>query len=121
MFANPAVDVVQQLSSLFRRDAALQDLGVSFLVELPIDNGKGLSSVCEALGLYFVSGEHFTEKAVEVWCPPISLRVRLGHWFLINFRDNEDIRSQFWASLEGKGSALMPGVGGLVLTPSSSI
>jgi hypothetical protein len=66
---------------------------VPFLVELPIDNDKGLSSACEALGLYFVNGEHFTEETVEVWCPLISLRVRLSRWVLVDFHNHEDVRS----------------------------
>jgi hypothetical protein len=68
---------------------------VAFLVELPIDDGEGLSLVCEAPVLYFVSGEHFTAKAVEVQCPPISLRVGLGRWVLIDSCDHEDIGSRF--------------------------
>jgi hypothetical protein len=93
MSIDPAMDVFQQLPSLFSWDAVLQDLGVAFLIELPIDDGKGLSSTCEASGLYFVDGKHFMEKAVEVWCPPISLRVGLDHWVLVDFHNHEDVRS----------------------------
>jgi hypothetical protein len=66
---------------------------VAFLVELPIDNDKGLSLAGEASGLYFVGGEHFTEKVVEVRYPLISLRVRLDHWVLVDFHNHKDVGS----------------------------
>jgi hypothetical protein len=74
---------------------------VALLIELPIDNGEGLSSTCEVLDLCFVGGEYLVEEAVEVWCPPISLRVRVGRWVLVDFCEHEDIGSQFWVSPRG--------------------
>jgi hypothetical protein len=93
MPVDPTVDVFQQPCSLFGRDAVLQDFGMAFLVKLPIDNGKGLSLTCEVPRLYFVSGEHFMEKAAEVSCPLICLRVRLDRWVLVDFHNHEDIGS----------------------------
>jgi hypothetical protein len=74
---------------------------VALLIELPIDNGEGLSSMCKVLDLYFVGREYLMEEAVEVWCPPISLRVRVSRWVLIDFCEHEDIRSRFRVSPRG--------------------
>jgi hypothetical protein len=91
MSTDRTMDVFQQLPSLFGQDAALYDFGAAFLIKLPIDNGEGLSSVCEASGLYFVSEEYFMEEVVEVRYRPISLRARLGRSVLVDFHDQEDV------------------------------
>jgi hypothetical protein len=93
MSTDRAMDVFQQLPSLFGRATTLYDFGAAFLIKLPIDNGEGLSLVCEVSGLYFVSGEYFTKEVVEVRYYSISLRARLGRWVLVDFHDHEDVRS----------------------------
>ena len=45
--ADPAVDVAQQKSSLFTRDAELQDPGVAPFVEFAFYKNEGLGATCE--------------------------------------------------------------------------
>ena len=51
VIADPTMDVAQQLFPLFDRDAALQDPGVSLLVEFALHKNKGLGETCEPSGL----------------------------------------------------------------------
>jgi hypothetical protein len=62
---------------------------VASLVELPLDNGKRLSTVRKPSGFHFISREHLTDEAIEIGCPPIGWRVRLCHWFFIKLHDFE--------------------------------
>ena len=52
--ADPAVDVAQQKSSLFTRDAELQDPDVALFVEYTFYKNEGLGAVCEPSGFHFV-------------------------------------------------------------------
>ena len=45
--ADPIVDISQQLLSLFNGDLALLDPGVASLIELPLNNDKGLRATRE--------------------------------------------------------------------------
>ena len=45
---------------------------MALLVELLLDNDERLGSVCDLSGLHLVHLEHFAEKPIEVWGPPIS-------------------------------------------------
>ena len=52
--ADPTVDVAQQKSSLFARDAELQDPDVAPFVEFAFYKNEGLGVACEPSGFYFV-------------------------------------------------------------------
>ena len=51
---DPTMDISQQLLPLFDGDATLQDPSVASLVELPLNNNKGLGTTREPLSLHFV-------------------------------------------------------------------
>jgi hypothetical protein len=78
---------------LFDRDATLQDLGVTPLVELPLNDDEGLSAACESSGLRLVSRVHLAKEVVEIRHPPVRRRVRLHRWFPIELHDLEVGRS----------------------------
>ena len=67
--ADPTMDITQQLLPLFDGDAALQDPGVALLVELDLNNDKGLGATSKSLSLHFVCRQHLMEEVVEVRHP----------------------------------------------------
>ena len=77
VLADPTVDITQQLLSLFDGDAALQDPGMASLVQLPLDNDKGLGATCESSGLRLVRGEYLAKEVIRVSRPPVRQRVGL--------------------------------------------
>ena len=76
---DPTVDITQQLLPLFDGDAALQDPGVASLIELALNNNKGLGATHELPSLYFVCRQRLMEEVVEVRCSLIGQRVGLYH------------------------------------------
>ena len=69
--ADPTMDITQQLLPLFDGDAALQDPGVALLVELDLNNDKGLDATREPPSPRFVHRQRLTEEVVEVRRPPV--------------------------------------------------
>jgi hypothetical protein len=63
---DPVVDVPQQPLSLLDGDAALQDLGVTLLVEFSLNDDKGLSAMRKPLGLCLVYWEQLADEVIEV-------------------------------------------------------
>jgi hypothetical protein len=58
------MDILQQLLPMFGRDTTLQDLGVTPLVELLLDDDGGLSTACKPSGLHLVNREHLAQEVV---------------------------------------------------------
>ena len=58
---DPAVDVVQQESSLFAGDAELQDPDVTLFVEFALYKNEGLGATCEPLSFRLVLGQRVME------------------------------------------------------------
>jgi hypothetical protein len=50
----PTMDILQLLSPLLGRDAALQDLGVTLFVKFSLNDGEGLSAACELSSLHLI-------------------------------------------------------------------
>jgi hypothetical protein len=61
----------------------LQDLGVTLLVELPLDDDEGLSVACEPSGLHLVSREHLA----GIGHAPVGQRVGPRCWFHVKLLD----------------------------------
>ena len=57
------------------------------LVELAINNGKGLGATREPPSLRLVHRLRLTEEVVEVRRPLVSQRVGLCHWILVKLHD----------------------------------
>jgi hypothetical protein len=68
---------------LFGRDATLQDLGVTLLVKLSLEDNEGLSMVREPLGLRLIRQEHLTDEAIKVRGPLVKRGVRPCRWVLV--------------------------------------
>jgi hypothetical protein len=73
MAADPRVDVPQELSPLRDGDATLLDAGGGALVQLAVDEGKGLGHPGDAPGLGPVRGELPSSHPGDVLVGPISL------------------------------------------------
>jgi hypothetical protein len=59
--ANSTMDVLQKQLPVLDGDAVLEDVGVAFLVEIPINDNEGLSPVREPPSLRLIGREHLTE------------------------------------------------------------
>jgi hypothetical protein len=84
---DPAMDVPQQPPSLLDGDAALQDLGVTLLVEFSLNDDKGLSMAHKPSGLHFICPEDLTNEAIKIGNHPVGQMVGLCYWVLINLHD----------------------------------
>ena len=87
VFADPTMDITQQLLPLVDGDTTLQDPGVASLVKLSLNNDKGLSVMRELPSLCFVRRQRLAEKVVEVRRPPVGQRVELRRWILVKLHD----------------------------------
>ena len=85
--ADPTMDITQQLLPLFDGDAVLQDPGVALLVELDLNNDKGLGATREPPSPRFVHRQRLTEEVVEVRCPLVGQMVGLCRWSLVKLHD----------------------------------
>ena len=87
VIVDPTVDIAQQTLPPFDKDAALQDFGVTSLVEFAPHKNKGLGATCEPSGLCLVHRQRITEEIVEVGHPLVDQRVGLCHWVLFKLHD----------------------------------
>ena len=101
--ADPTVDLAQQMLTPFDRDAALQDSGVTSLVEFALHKKKGLGATCEPSGLHLVRRQHIIEEVVEVGRPSVDQRAELCRWVLFKLHDFRARWSRWLVSPRAQG------------------
>ena len=71
VIVDPTMDIAQQTLPPFDKDAALQDFGVTSLVEFAPHKNKGLGATCEPSGLYPLCELVYGDKQVciALGCP----------------------------------------------------